>query len=194
MRITISIGRYQAWDLLTGNSLDRRSSSLGITNAVSVGRKSPETIRAVDIGVGQRPGILGLVNVAKVIAAGGVVLQGDGKQRLVQLVPDGIEEGRLGLGLNGVDGAEGQTQQPVVVRVLHELLADLLGRFDCLAGGSHAADGDGVLVHVAAGGAGVAVGNFPAVAAQLAAALAGLVDAVSAGFGGGELFGEHPTV
>lgn len=122
------------------------------------------------------------------------MLQGNSKQRLVQLVLDGVEEGCLGLGLDGVDGAEGQTQQAVVVRVLHELFADLLGRLNCLASGRHAADGDGILVHVAAGGAGVAVGDLPAVAAQLAAALAGLVDAVSAGFGGGELFGEHPTV
>lgn len=120
------------------------------------------------------------------------MLQGDSEQRLVQLALDSVEEGLLRLGLNGVDGAESQAQQTIVVLVLHELLADLLGSLNGLARGLDATNNDGVLVDVTAGRALVTIGDGPGSTRQLGA-VAGLVDGVAGLLGSGKLSGEDPA-
>lgn len=143
--------------LLTSNTLDRATGLAA--NLVAVGSKHPEALRAVDISVSQLASVLGLVDITEIVGAGLVVLQGDSKQRLVELALDSVKEGLLRLGLDGVDGAESQAQQTIVVLVLHELLADLLGSLDGLARGLNATNNDGVLVDVTAGGALVTIGD-----------------------------------
>lgn len=96
-------------------------------------------------------------------------------------------------GCTRVDRAKGQTQETVVVAVLHELLADLLGGFDGLAVRGDAAHGDGVFVDVAAGAAAVAVGDLPGVAVHLGGVAGGLVDGVAGLLLGGELGREDPA-
>lgn len=174
-----------------GNTLD---GGAGLrANLVAVGGEFPEALGVVDVGVGQGAGVLGAVNEAEVVGAGGIVLQGDGEQRGGQGGLHGVEEGGLGLGLDGVDGAEGQTQETVVVGVLGELGADLGGSLDSLAGGLDGADGDGVLVDVTAGGAAITVGDGPGGAAQLGTVV-GLVDGVARLLRGRQLLGEDPAI
>ena len=67
------------------------------------------------------PVYLELVNVAEVVAAGGIVLQGNSKQGRVELRLDSVEEGGLRLRANSVDGAESEAEQTVVVHILLEL-------------------------------------------------------------------------
>lgn len=121
------------------------------------------------------------------------MLQGDGEDRGVELRLDGVEECGLGLRLDGVDGAEGQAEKTVVVLVVDELLADLGGGFDSLAGGLDTADGDGIFVDITASGALVTVLDLPGGASNLGAVVAGLVNAVASLLGSGQLRREDPT-
>lgn len=121
------------------------------------------------------------------------MLQGDGEQRRVELRLDGVKESGLRLGLDGVDRAEGQAQQTVVVLVIDELLADLRGSLDGLAGGLDAADGNSVLVDITASRALITVLDLPGGAGNLGAVAAGLVDGVASLLGSGQLRGEDPT-
>lgn len=85
------------------------------------------------------------------------MLESDSEQRLVKIGLDGVEEGCLGLGADGVDGAESKTQQAIVALVLYELLADLLGSLNCLASGLDSTNGYGVFVDITTGTAAIAV-------------------------------------
>lgn len=95
--------------------------------------------------------------------------------------------------LTSVDGAERQSHQSVIVPVLDKLLADLLSSLDRLTLGSDTADGDGVFVHIAVGGAAVAVGDLPAVSAHLGGVVGGTVDGVSSLLRLGQLIREDPA-
>lgn len=174
-----------------GNTLDGGAG--GAADLVAIRGEHPEALRAVDGLVGNGAGVLGAVDEAEVIGAGSVVLQAGGEDGLVKAGLDGVEEGGLGLGLDGVDGAEGEAEQTVVVLVLHELRADLLSGLHGLAGSLDTADGDGVLEDVAAGGAAVAVADRPAVAGH-GRGVAGLVDGVTSLVGLGQLGREDPQV
>lgn len=166
---------------LTSNALD--GATRGRTNLVGVGSEAPEALGAVNLGVGERAGVLGLVNEAEVVAAGSVVLQGNSEQRRVQLGLHSVEESSLRLGLDGVDGAESQTKQAVVVLVVDELLADLGGSLNRLGRSLDATNHNGVLVDVTASRALVTVGDGPAVASQLGSVAARLVEAVTGRLG-----------
>lgn len=107
------------------------------------------------------------------------MLQGNGEQGGVQLALDSVEESSLRVGLDGVDGAESQTKQTVVVLVVDELLADLGGSLNRLGGGLDATNDDAVLVDVTASRALVSVLDRPGVAGQLGGIAAGLVEAVA---------------
>lgn len=63
-----------------------------VTDGVSISSKAPETLGAVDVGVGDLAGVLGIVEVAEVVAAGGVVLQSHGEKRGVQFGFDSVKE------------------------------------------------------------------------------------------------------
>lgn len=121
------------------------------------------------------------------------MLQCNGEERLAKLRLDSVKEGVLRSRLNGVDGAECQAQQTVVLLVVHELLADLLGSFDGLTVGLNTTDNDAVPINVAASRASIAIGDGPTVARQLGGIAAGLVDGVTSTFGLGELGREDPT-
>lgn len=85
------------------------------------------------------------------------MLESHSEQWLVKIGLDSVEEGCLAPGADGVDGAESQTQQAIIVLVLHELLADLLGSLNCLAGGPDSTNGNGVFVDITTGTAAIAV-------------------------------------
>lgn len=57
----------------------------------------PEALGVVHVGVGERTSVLGLVDVAKVKGAGGIVLQSHCEKRGIQILLDGVEPGGLGL-------------------------------------------------------------------------------------------------
>lgn len=57
---------------------------------------------------------LGLGSLPEVIAAGGALLQVRGEKRLGKRALHGVEESGLRLRLDGVDGAEGKTQETVI--------------------------------------------------------------------------------
>jgi hypothetical protein len=81
----------------------------------------PEAVGAVDGGVGDGAGVLGAVDEAEVVGAGGALPQVGGEELGLEGVLDGVEEGGLLVGRNGVDAAEGQAEETVVVDVLGEL-------------------------------------------------------------------------
>lgn len=107
-----------------------------------------------------------------------------------------VEEGLLLSGRDGVQAAEGQTEQSVVVGVRCELGRDRLGGLDSLAGDGKATDSDLVLVDVTAGRAAVTIGDLPGGTAQLrgSAALAGGVDGLAVPLAAGGLAAEDPEV
>jgi hypothetical protein len=84
----------------TSNAADGAGAGRAVADGVAVRGELPEAIAVVDVGVGQRPGELGLVDEAEVVRAGRVILQADGEERGVQLGLDGVEEGGLRLGLD----------------------------------------------------------------------------------------------
>lgn len=175
---------------LTSNSLDGATGLAA--NLVAIGSEHPETLRAVDISVSKFASVLGLVDETEVVGAGLVVLQSDSKQRLVQLTLDSVEEGLLRLRLNSVDGAEGQTQQAIIVLVLHELLADLLGSLNSLTRGLDTTNNDSVLVDITASRALVTIGDGPGSARKLSS-IVGLIDGVTGLLRGRKLSGEDPA-
>lgn len=166
---------------LTSNTGDG-ATGLG-ANLVGISGEAPEALGAVNLSVGKRAGVLGLVNESEVVSTGSVVLQGNSEQRRVKLALYSVEEGSLRLGLDSVDGAESQTKQTVVVLVVDELLADLGGSLNRLGRGRDATDNDGVLVDVTASRALVTILDRPGVAGELGGIAAGLVDAVASRLG-----------
>lgn len=177
----------------------------------------PPAVGGRDGGVGDAAGVGGAVDVAEVVLArclgglvsgwgviwGGcgvlltsVVLEVSSEQRGGQRALGVVEEGLLLVGRDGVQAAEGQAEQAVVVRVLGELGGDNLGRLNGLLGDGQAANGDLVGVDVAAGGAAVAVRDLPGGARELAggAALARVVDALARHFVAGSLAAEDPQI
>lgn len=191
--VTPNTHRNAKWEKsLTSNAGDRGAS--GAANAVAIGGEAPEALGVVDRGVGQSAGVLGAVDVAEVIGARGVVLQGHSEQRRVQLRLDGVKEGGLLSGPDGIDGAESQTQQAVVGGILNEFRADSRGGLDGLARGSDATNVDSIGIHITAGRASVAIRDRPGSTGNLAGAAAGSVETVVTLLRGRELGRKHPTV
>lgn len=135
--------------------------------AVHVGGEAPESLAVVDIDVGDVAGVLGVVDDAEVVGAGGVVLEIGRPGGDVKVVGDVVEEGLLAVRGDGVQGAESETEEAVVVGVLGELVRDLGGGLDGLAVEADAADVDHVVVDAAARGAAVTVADAPGGARDL---------------------------
>ena len=106
---------------------------------------------------------------------------------------DGVEEGGLLRGADGVDAAERKTEETVVVGILGELSRDLGGGLNCLRGGSDGTDDDLVSVDVAAGAGAVLVADLPGCSRDLLARCGGVVRGVAGALAGGSLGGEDPT-
>ena len=122
------------------------------------------------------------------------MLEGHGEQRLIKLGLDSVEESGLGVGADSVDRAEGETEQTVIVLILHELGADLLSSLDSLVGSLDTTDGDSVLVDITAGTAAIAVRDRPASTGDLGSGAASLVDGMATLLRRGKLVGENPTI
>lgn len=122
------------------------------------------------------------------------MLQGDSKQRRVELRLDSVEEGGLGPGADGVDGAESEAEQTVIVHILKESRANLAGGFNSLASSLDTTNSDSVLVDITAGRATITVGDGPGAAGQLGGTAARLIDAVATLLGRCELRREHPPM
>ena len=166
----------------------------GGANAVAAGGKLPEALAAADGDVGDGAGVLGGVDEAEVVAAGFALLEVDGEELLLERGLHGVEEGVLPRRADGVDGAEREAEEAVVVGVLGELGRDLSGGLNCLRGGSDGADDDLVGVDVAAGTRAVLVADVPGCSSDLLAGCGGVVLGVAGTLAGGSLGGEHPTV
>ncbi len=125
-----------------------------------------------------------------------VVPQVSREQGRAQRALDVVEEGLLLLRGDGVDAAEGQADEAVVVGVLGELGGDLGGGLDGLALELDAADVDDVGVDVARGAAAVAVLDAPGGARELLGrgALGRGIDAVARLLALGQLAAEDPQV
>lgn len=125
---------------------DWRSRADGVPAAC----EAPESLGVVDRGVGDVASVLAGVNVAKVVATGRTLLQVGREEWGVEAGLGVGEEGLLLVGLDGVDGAEGEAEKAVAL-VLGELGADGFGQFDGLAGDGCTADVDNIGVNIAAG-------------------------------------------
>ena len=147
------------------DALDAGADGGAGTDRVACGAEAPETIAVVDGGVGDGTGVLGAIDEAEVIGTGGVVLEVDREELLGERALDGVEEGGLLLGRDGVDAAEGKTEKTVGVLVLGELRRDGRSGLDSLRGGSHASNGDLISVDLAGCTGAVTVGDPPGVAA-----------------------------
>jgi hypothetical protein len=197
---------------LTSNSGDGALLGLSLSNGVAISSELPEALGVIDVSVGEFTGELLLVNVAEVVRARGVILQGHSEQGSVQLRFDSVEESSLRLRpdcsyckyssttqramlgrFTSVDRAESQTQQTVVVLILSKLLADFAGSLNSLTLGSDTAHGDGVLIDVTASAAAITIGDVPAGALDLGGVAGRLVDVVPGLLGLGELIGEDPA-
>jgi hypothetical protein len=144
-----------------GDALDAGADSGGGADRIACGGEAPEALAVVDGGVGDGTGVLGAVDEAEVVGTGGVVLEVDGEELLGKRALDGVEEGFLGSGRDGVDAAEGKTEKTVGVGVLGELRRDRSSGLDGLRGGSYASNGDLISVDLAGRTGAVTVGDSP---------------------------------
>lgn len=83
----------------TSNANNGLRAALG-ANGIAIGGELPEALGVVYVGVGERTSVLGLVDVAKVKGARGIVLQSHCEKRGIQILLDGVEPGGLGLRLD----------------------------------------------------------------------------------------------
>lgn len=116
----------------------------------------PEAVGFVDGRVVDVAAVFGFVDHAEFVGALAADLlevgREDGKGEVGDQV---LEEGLLGLRLDGVDGLEGEAQEAVHVLVRLELGGDLGGQFDGLLVDCGTADVNGVVAHDTAGTAAI---------------------------------------
>lgn len=164
-----------------------------ITDAVAGGGELPVAGQLGHVDVGQVV-LEGGVDEAEVVGAGGLVVQVGGEDGLVEGVQGvgpamgvskretilsgrpglyatstawkNIPEGRLGLGRDGVQAVEAETQEAVHLRLGSEGAGDGLGGLDGLRGHGDTTDGDRVGVDDTAGGGAVTVRDVPGVPAE----------------------------
>lgn len=137
-----------------------RAPGVAVADAVSRGGEGPEALAVVGIDIGDRAGVLGAVDEAKVVGASGVVLESHGEKGAGKLVVHSVEEGSLCLGLNGVDGAKGKTEESIS-NVLAELGRHGGGGLDSLRSSCYTANSDLVSVHLSRCTGAIAVGDAP---------------------------------
>jgi hypothetical protein len=154
---------------------------------VAAGGELPEATGAVDGDVGDGAGVLGAVDVAEVVSARGALLEVDGEELLLERRLHGIEEGGLPSRSDGVDGAESEAEEAVVVGVFGELGGDCSGGFDGLRGCGDGTHDDLVSVDIATGSGAVLVGDLPGSARDLPARCRRVVLGVACGLAGGGL-------
>lgn len=164
-------------------------------DTVSGGGELPVAGQLGDVNVGQ-VALVGGVDEAKVVGAGGVVVQVGAEDGLVEGVEGVGPEGGLGLGGDGVEAVEAETEETVDGRLGGEGAGDSLGGLDGLGGDGDATDGNGVGVDDTAGGGAVTVGNVPGVAGEQlgGGGVGGVVGVLAVNLGAGGEGGEDPEV
>lgn len=134
------------------------------THRVATCGEFPEAVGGGHRDVGNGASVLRAVNVAEVVAASGTLLEVGGEERLRKGALDSVEEGGLRSWLDGVDAAESQTKQTIVVGVLGEFRGDGGRSLNSLRSSSHATNDDLVGVDDTARTRAVTVGDVPGVA------------------------------
>ena len=140
-----------------GDGVDAAARKGTRADGITVAGEFPEAVAGLDIDVGDRAGVFGCVDEAKVVGTRYTLLQvrREDWRRKAGL---GIGEERLLRGRRyRVDAVKGKAEQAIVVCVLGELSADGFGGLDGLAGHGGFADGDDIGVDVATRAAAVTV-------------------------------------
>ena len=146
-----------------GDGLDGALDGFARADFVAGGGVAPEALAVVDGGVGDGAGVLGVVNVAEVVATWGTLLEVGGEERGVE---EGLGIGKEGLLLvrgDGVDAGEPEAEE-TVAGILDKLGGDGRGGFNSLAGDGGTTNIHGVGVHIARSRRLVAIGDAPGLA------------------------------
>ena len=143
------LGQVEEGGAGVSDGIDGGGDGGAAADGVTGGSELPESVGRVDVDVADGTGVLGGVNLAEVVGAGGVVLQAGGEDGQSERALDGVEEGGLLHRRHRVDAAEGEAEQAVGVSVLGEGARDGGGGLDGLGGRGHTADGDFVGVDLA---------------------------------------------
>lgn len=115
-----------------------------IADGVALRGELPETLRRVDGDVVDLTVELRRVDAAELVGADSGVAQVSREDGLREAGLDVVEEGFLGGGLDGVDGAEAEANEAVGVDVLDEAVGDVGGELDGLLLDLCASNVDGV--------------------------------------------------
>jgi hypothetical protein len=179
----------------TGERLRGKDGLLaGRADRVSISSKRPETLRVVDIGVGEFTSVLGVIRKPKVIHTGLSMLEQNTENGLAQGALDIVKESLLRVGANSVDAAESQTEKAIDLGVVSERAAGLGGDLDGLLVEGDAADLDCVGVDGTTGRAAVAVADVPGSTRKLLGAGAGGVVVMALALRGGCQGRESPAI
>lgn len=128
--LSVVCGDYSRWEVeersagVSNGSADRARGRGAGANGVATCSELPESVGGVDVGVGDRAGVLAGVDVAEVVGTCGVVFEVYSKELLGKRSLDGVEKGSSLVWRDGVDAAESKAEQTVVVNVLCERRAD----------------------------------------------------------------------
>ena len=160
VRVDDVVGKVQERRARIGDGVDG-AGDRSASNGDAAGGEGPEPLAAVDIDIGHRPRVFGIVDEAEIKGSRRAFLQIDGEQGRRQTGQNVGEEGFLRGWLDGVELVKGQAEQTVVVDILLELGAHPLGELHRLAGEGGLSDGDGVGVDDTAGAALIAIGDAP---------------------------------
>lgn len=133
----------------------------GVADLESRGVEAPEAAGVVNGRVLDLSGVLGLVDVPKVVASGSLLHEVDGEQRTGKVVHGVLEESLLLLWLDGVEGAEAESEKTGGSSIGLEGGRNLLSRLNSLSLDSYAANGNDVGVNGAGRCASIAIGDVP---------------------------------
>lgn len=119
------------------------------TDCEHLRRELPEALGSVDWNPGHGAVELSSVDATELVGTDSGLAQISGEDGLGERGHDIVEEGLLLLGLDGVQLAEGKTDETVVVGILSEGLGDSSGHLNGLVGHSGTTNVDGISSNVA---------------------------------------------
>ena len=177
-----------------GDTGETTHGARGATNTVAGRWVLPETVAAVNIGIGEGASVLGRVGCTEVIGSVGVLGEVSREDGLVKTRLGVVEEGLCRGWLHSVDAAEGKTQKSVS-GARDEGRGDLSGKLDDLASDGGTPNGDIVSSAVTTGSRSVSVLDAPGRTRRglVGGALAWVVNVVSLLGGRVEAGGEDPA-
>lgn len=115
------------------------------------------------------------------LRSGRALLKVSGKQLLSQRALNGVEESRLLTRLNGIDAAESQTEQSIVIHVLGELSRDGSSSLNSLRSCSDATNDHFIAVYISRCAGVVSVLDRPGISRFASAGDAWVVPGVAGG-------------